>query len=100
MNYARFFDDLARLDEIQWDIFFEEPRLEGYCKYWHNQHKPLHHMSRKESRQAEFLIHQQLAIAAISEIGVRTQQGEARVRTALAGTGWNPVVRVVPGWYF
>jgi hypothetical protein len=100
MNYARFFDDLAQLDEIQWEIFFEDPRLEGYCKYWHNQQRPLHHVSRKESRQAEFLIHQQLPIAAISEIGVRTQQGEARIRAALAGTGWNPAVRVVPGWYF
>jgi hypothetical protein len=57
-------------------------------------------MYRQESRMAEFLVHQQLPIAAISEIGVRTAQGEARVRDSLKGTGWNPTVRVVSGWYF
>ena len=100
LDYARFFDDLTRLDEIQWRIFFEAPSLEGYCVYWQNRHRPLHHMSRKESRQAEFLVHQQLPIAAISEIGVRTQEGEARIRAALAGAAWKPTVKVVPGWYY
>jgi hypothetical protein len=50
-------------------------------------------MSRQESRQAEFLVRQQLPIAAISEIGIRTAQGEVRIRTALNGTGWNPTVK-------
>lgn len=49
---------------------------------------------------AEFLVHQQLPIAAVTQIGVRTTAGEARIREALKGTGWNPTVRVVPGWYF
>ena len=100
LDYARFFDDLGKLDEIQWRIFFEPPCLEGYCKYWNNRHSSPHHVSRQESRQTEFLVHQQLPIAAISEIGVRTTEGEARIRAALAGTGWNPTVRVVRGWYF
>jgi hypothetical protein len=99
-DFAEFFSDLAQLDQIDWRIFFEAPLIEGYCKYWNSRHAPPHHMYRQESRMAEFLVHQQLPIAAISEIGVRTAQGEARVRDSLKGTGWNPTVRVVPGWYY
>jgi hypothetical protein len=57
-------------------------------------------MRRLETRQAEFLVFQRLPIAVISEIGVRTALGATRVRAALAGTGWSPSVKVVPGWYF
>ena len=99
-DFADFFNDLAKLDQIDWRIFFEAPLIEGYCKYWNSRHTPSHHMLRQESRMAEFLVHQQLPIAAISEVGVRTAQGEARVRDSLKGTGWNPTVRVVSGWYF
>jgi len=100
LDYARFFDDLANLTEIEWTIFFETPLREGYCLYWQNRHTPAHHMRRLEIRQAEFLVHRQLPIAAISEIGVRTAEAADRVKQALAGSGWNPTVRVVPGWYF
>jgi hypothetical protein len=74
--------------------------MEGWCKYFFSRHEPAHHMLRQETRMAEFLVHQQVPIAAISEIGVRTTQGAVRIRTALNGSGWHPVVRVVPGWYF
>ncbi|WP_322516447.1 DUF4433 domain-containing protein [Rhodopseudomonas palustris] len=100
LDYARFFDDLASLAKIDWRIFFEAPLREGYCQYWQNRQSPLHHVRRLEIRQAEFLVHQQLPVAAVSEIGVRTDQAAERVRQALAGSGWNPTVRVVPGWYF
>jgi len=100
LDIASFFDDLTCLGEIDWRIFFESPRLEGYCKYWHNRHETPHHMRRQETRQAEFLVHEDVPIAAISEIGVRTLQGQAQIRAALEGTGWNPTVRAVPGWYF
>jgi hypothetical protein len=99
-DFAEFFTDLAQLDEIDWSIFFEAPLIEGYCKYWNSRHIPTKYMHRQESRMAEFLVHQQLPIAAISEIGVRTAKGEGRVRDSLKETGWNPTVRVVPGWYF
>jgi len=49
---------------------------------------------------AEFLVYQQVPIGVISEIGVGTAQGETRIRAALAGTGWNPQIRVVRNWYF
>jgi hypothetical protein len=100
LDYARFFDDLGSLTEIDWTIFFEPPLREGYCLYWQNRHTPPHHIRRMEIRQAEFLVFHELPIAAISEIGVRTTAAAARVKEVLAGSGWNPSVRVVPGWYF
>ncbi len=99
-DFSEFFNDLKDLDKIDWSIFFENPLIEGYCKYWNSKHMPSKYMHRQESRMAEFLVHQQLPIAAISEIGVRTTEGETRVRDSLKGTGWNPSVKVVPGWYF
>jgi hypothetical protein len=98
--YATFYDNLAHLDEIDWRIFFEPPLLDGWSKYFFNRPEPAHHMNRQESRMAEFLVLQQVPVAAISEIGVRTERGEAQIRAALAGTGWNPDIRVVPNWYF
>jgi hypothetical protein len=100
LDYARFFGDLAELNEIEWQIFFEEPRRDGYCIYWQNRHTPAHHVRRRETRQAEFLVHECVPLAAISEVCVRTTACESRVRAALAGTGWNPTIRVVAGWYF
>jgi ssDNA thymidine ADP-ribosyltransferase, DarT len=100
LDIARFFDDLAHLGEIDWGIFFEQPLLGGYCKYWNNRPDTPRHVRRQETRQAEFLVHQRVPIAAVSLIGVRTAEGEARIRAALAGTGWDPALRVVPGWYY
>ena len=99
-DYARFFSDLGQLSEIEWQIFFEDPRRDGYCIYWQNRHTPPHHVRRKETRQAEFLVHDSVPIAAIGEICVRNRESESRVRTALAGTGWTPPIRIVSGWYY
>jgi hypothetical protein len=100
LDIAQFFDDLAHLEEIDWRIFFEAPLLGGYCKYWNNRPETQRHVRRQESRQAEFLAHQRVPIAAISLIGVRTAEGAARIRAALAGTGWEPALRVTPAWYY
>ena len=100
LGIAQFFDDLAHLEEIDWGIFFEPPLLGGYCKYWNNRPATQRHVRRQESRQAEFLVHGCVPIAAISQIGVRTAAGDARIRAALAGTGWEPVLRAVPAWYY
>lgn len=99
-DFATFYDDLSKLEEIDWRVFFEPPLLDGWSKYFFSRPEPAHHMNCQELRMAEFLVHQQVSIGAISEIGVRTAQGEARIRAALAGTGWNPQINIVPKWYF
>jgi hypothetical protein len=100
LDYARFFRDLADLKEIAWDLFYEQPQSDGYCQYWASRHAPAKHAQRREIRQAEFLVHQRLPLDAITQIGVRNENMEARVRAALAGTNWQPVIVRHPGWSY
>ena len=81
---ASFFDDLANLTEIAWPLFLEAPRLEGYCQFWHNRYDQPRYARRMEQRMAEFLVHECVPLAAINVIGVRSAEGEARARRALA----------------
>jgi len=100
LDYARFFRALEDLKEIAWDLFYEQPQLDGYCQYWMSRHTPAKYAQRREIRQAEFLVHERLPLAAITQIGVRNENMEARVRAALAGTSWQPDIARHPGWYY
>jgi hypothetical protein len=100
LDYARFFGALSDLNEIAWDLFHEAPQLEGYCQYWMSRHTPAKYAQRREIRQAEFLVYGRLPLAAITQIGVRNENMEARVRAALAGTNWQPNITRHPGWYY
>jgi hypothetical protein len=100
LDYAHFFGALEDLKEIAWDLFYEQPQLDGYCQYWASRHAPAKHAQRREIRQAEFLVHERLPLAAITQIGVRNENMEARVRAALAGTNWQPDIVRHPGWYY
>lgn len=100
LDIASFFDDLNKLDEIDWPLLLEAPTLVGYCKYWQNRYDVARYVRRKETRQAEFLVFGEVPTEFIAEIGVNSAAGEERVRAALNGTGWAPAIRVVPGWYY
>jgi len=100
LDYARFFRALEDLKELAWNLFYEQPQLDGYCKFWMSKHTPVSYAQRKEIRQAEFLVHERLPLAAITQIGVRNENMEARVRAALAGTNWQPDIVRHPGWYY
>jgi hypothetical protein len=100
LDYAHFFGALEDLKEIAWDLFYEAPQFDGYCQFWMSKHTPAKYAQRKEIRQAEFLVHERLPLAAITQIGVRNESMEARVRAALAGTNWQPEIVRHPGWYY
>jgi len=99
MQIASFYSDLADLSAIDWDLFFEFPRIGGYCQYWQNRQNARHAM-RLETRQAEFLVRDCVPLAAITQIGVRSVEMAGRVQAALANAGWTPNIQVVPGWYY
>ncbi|WP_413990432.1 DUF4433 domain-containing protein [Labrys okinawensis] len=99
MAIAKFYDDLAKLDVIDWELFFESPRIAGYCQFWQNR-QTVRHLMRMETRQAEFLVRDSVPLAAITQIGVRSELMANRVRAALANTAWDPEILVVPGWYY
>lgn len=49
--YAKFYDDLGDLDKINWELFFEQPTLGGYCKWWHSKASPAKYIN--EARPAK-----------------------------------------------
>lgn len=67
---ARCFYKPDDINNIKWEIFFEEPLRAGFSKYWQNENndeKPLW-AKRKELRQAEFLVYKEFPLNLIEEI--------------------------------
>ena len=54
--FAEFYNDRKDLDKNDWELFFEQPQLGGYCKYWHNPYSKPRYALRMETRSAEFLV--------------------------------------------
>jgi len=98
--YADFYVDLADLNNINWTLFFESPRLGGYCKYWNSTLNPPRYAQRMETRMAEFLAYGGVNLDKLLRIAVRTENMRMQVRSALDGTDWQPEVEVAPDWYF
>lgn len=97
---ARCFDDISQLGQIDWPLFFEHPRKDGYCQYWNSVHTNERYVSRMETRQAEFLIHQAFPLNLVEEVVVRTEATAEMVRELVHGAGWHVNVRAQPLWYF
>ena len=99
LDYARFSNNLGDLSWIDWPIFFEAPQKGGYCPYWKND-STAQHMRRKETRQAEFLVHQRVPIAVVRGIAAANDAAAARVSNVLQQAGWNVPVKSFPAWYY
>lgn len=89
MQFTDFFDDLTRLNQIDWQIMRE--------RYWHDTVKD---SDRKRRRQAEFLIHKFFPWPLISKIGVINLQMREKVAALLQSTEHKPDVIVQPDWYY
>lgn len=99
-NYSTPYDDIANLDQIDWELFFEFPRIAGYCQYWHSKHDNPRYMQRMETRQAEFLVHNELDISLLCHVGVHTKAKQARVQALLDQYGVELTAEVQDGWYY
>lgn len=84
--HALYFDDLSDLGEVEWPVM--------PLTYWSDPQRP----EIKETRQAEFLVHQQFPWAGVLEIGC-INQGIAAQVTSLVGTA-GPTVTVRGNWYY
>jgi hypothetical protein len=85
--HALYLDDLARLDEIAWEVmplqFWSGGKVDPEVK---------------ELRQAEFLVHEFIPWGAIQEIGVMSAATAREVQGYLGPGG--PPVNVRTGWYY
>ncbi len=84
-TYAPFRSSLAQLSELNWTAVlatdFRNPDI-------------------KEGKQAEFLVRRFVPWSLVERIGVRSEQVQARVLTALAAATHQSPVDVLPQWYF
>jgi hypothetical protein len=100
MDYADFFTSLNDLEKVDWSLFFEQPLVGEFSKYWQNRPDPVRHMKRKETRQAEFLVEGQLPLSLIQWVGVRTEKLATQLRTELSDAGWSVPVKAKPDFYY
>ncbi|HRO01986.1 MAG TPA: DUF4433 domain-containing protein [Terricaulis sp.] len=98
--YAKFYSNLTDLDKIDWPLFFEDPLLDGYCKWWHSRASPTKYIKRSETRQAELLVRDKFPVGLIRGIAVADDETAARVGHSLATLGWNIPVKAKPNWYY
>lgn len=100
LSWSNPYNDLARLDQIAWDLITEAPRLDGFCKYWNSRIDKPRYAMRMERRQAEFLVKGQVPFARFTRIGVVNDVKQHEVASILQQAGVNLPVEVVPAWYF
>lgn len=97
---ADFYDSLDHIGKIDWKLFFDEPLIGGYAKYFHNPQDRPEYATRRETRQAEFLVHGQVPIDLIRGMGVLNDDKRAKVQSLLNAVGWDAQVEVRREWYF
>jgi hypothetical protein len=94
------YDNLDHLGEIDWDLFFESPRLAGYCKYWQSRMDVPRYASRMETRQAEFLVYERFNCENLMRIGVINNEAAQRVEAIVQAQRYDVPVAVERDWYY
>jgi hypothetical protein len=83
--YTEFRNRLDHLDEINWEAVaatdFRDPVV-------------------KDSKQAEFLVHEFFPWWLVRRVGVRSQKIYYRASQALASAQHRPLLEVIPSWYY
>lgn len=100
LSIATCYNDLEDLDKIDWKLFHESPRLDGYCKYWHSRMDDPKYVRRMETRQAEFLVHGRVPLNVIESVGVYDAAKAEQVRTIFDEAGFDLPVEVKSAWYY
>jgi hypothetical protein len=89
MAFTQFFDDLTRLDQIDWAV------MPG--RYWNDTPQ---YPDRKRRRQAECLVHRFFPWSLVTAIGVHSGEMKRRVEAACWFADHVPPITVRPDWYY
>jgi hypothetical protein len=100
LDYASCYSDLRHLDKIDWDLFYEIPRLDGYCAYWFSDVNKPRYIRRMETRQAEFLVHKSVPLNLMDCVGVYSPEKAGEVQEVFDDAGINIPVEVKTAWYY
>lgn len=100
LDYADCYNNLRDLDKIDWNLFYEAPRLDGYCQFWFSTANNPKYIRRMETRQAEFLVHQIVPLNLVTCAGVHSEEKAEAVRQMLEDKDIDIPVEVKRDWYF
>lgn len=100
INIATCYKNLNDLDKINWELFHEPPRLDGYCQFFFNNVDDPKYILRKETRQAEFLVHKSVPLNLMKVVGVYSAAKAREVEEILDKADIEISVEVKPAWYF
>lgn len=100
LDYADCYSNLRDLDKIDWDLFYERPRLDGYCAYWFSTVNNPKYIRRMETRQAEFLVHKGVPLNLVDCVGVYSEEKAAEVREIFDDADIDIAVEVKDAWYY
>ncbi len=100
LGIATCYSHLRDLDKIDWELFYERPQLDGYCKYWNSLVDKPRYIRRMETRQAEFLVHKHVPLNLIETVGVYSAAKATEVEEIFEEAGVDLQVEVKSGWYY
>jgi len=100
LTVANCYNNVKDIDKIDWALFQEPPRLDGYCKYFHDNLNNPKYARRRETRQAEFLVQSNVPIKLMTEVGTYNETRAVEVRQILDEFGVEIQVQAKPDWYF
>ncbi|HKV28848.1 MAG TPA: DUF4433 domain-containing protein [Candidatus Acidoferrales bacterium] len=100
LDIATCYNDVKDMDKIDWDLFLENPQMDGYCKYWHNVVNKPRYVRRQETRQAEFLVHQSVPLKLMTMVGAYNKAKADEVSQIFDEAGIRLQVEAKPEWYF
>ncbi len=99
--YSKSYTDINELQsKVAWDLITEDPKLDGYCKYFQDVPSNSKYVDRREKRMAEFLVKQRVELSYMTRIGVINEQKTKIVRAVLQQNGVKLKVEVIHDWYF
>ncbi len=100
LDYASCYSDVRHLDKVDWDLFYETPRLDGYCAYWFSDVNKPKYIRRMETRQAEFLVHKSVPLSLMNCVGVYNPEKASEVQEIFNDADINIPVEVKTAWYY
>jgi hypothetical protein len=89
MAISETFDDLSKLDCIDWELMGSQ--------YWND---TIEDGDRKRRRQAEFLVYKQFPWKLVNEIAVMTELMKSHVESLIISAGYSTPIWVRRAWYY
>ena len=89
MRFTNFYDDLANLDKVDWEV------MNAFV--WRDDND---HPNRKSKRQAEFLIHEKVPIAACIGLAVKNERVKVQVQEILKDVNIRLPIGIRGNFYF